>query len=87
MLIDPPYEAQEAEFDAILAALREGLARWPPATFAVWYPIKRRRTLQPFLRKAAALPCKSALLAELLVRPDDSPLRLNGSGMLMINPP
>jgi 23S rRNA (adenine2030-N6)-methyltransferase len=26
-------------------------------------------------------------VAELLVRPDDSPLRLNGSGMLVINPP
>jgi 23S rRNA (adenine2030-N6)-methyltransferase len=87
VLIDPPYEAQEAEFDAILAALGEGLARWPTGIFAVWYPIKQRRTLQPFLRKAAKLPCKSALLAEILVRPDDSPLRLNGSGMLVINPP
>ncbi|MCC7096616.1 MAG: 23S rRNA (adenine(2030)-N(6))-methyltransferase RlmJ, partial [Thermomonas sp.] len=24
---------------------------------------------------------------ELLVRPDDSPLRMNGSGMLLLNPP
>ncbi len=24
---------------------------------------------------------------EFLVRPDDSPLRLNGSGMLLLNPP
>jgi len=87
VLIDPPYEAQEAEFTSILAALKEGLARWPTGIFAVWYPIKQRRTLLPFLRKAALLPCKSAFIAELLVRPDDSPLRLNGSGMLVINPP
>ena len=87
VLIDPPYETQEAEFVSILAALKEGLARWPTGIFAVWYPIKQRRTLQSFLRKAALLPCKSALVAELLVRPDDSPLRLNGSGMLVINPP
>jgi 23S rRNA (adenine2030-N6)-methyltransferase len=53
----------------------------------VWYPIKRERSLQPFFRKVAALPCKSALRIELLVRPDDSELRLNGSGMLVINPP
>ena len=39
------------------------------------------------LREAAALPAKSALLAELLVRADDSPLRMNGSGMLLLNPP
>lgn len=87
VLIDPPYEAQEAELVAVLAALKEGLARWPTGTFALWYPIKQRRTLNPFFRKAAHLPCKSALFVELLVRPDDSPLRLNGSGMLIINPP
>jgi 23S rRNA (adenine2030-N6)-methyltransferase len=33
------------------------------------------------------LPAKSALVAELLVRPDDSPLRMNGSGLLLLNPP
>ena len=87
VLIDPPYEAQLAEFDAAFVALREGLARWPQATFALWYPIKQRRTLQPMLREAAAFPAKSSLLAELLVRPDDSPLRMNGSGMLLLNPP
>ena len=31
VLIDPPYEAQLDEFDAALAALRDGLARWPQA--------------------------------------------------------
>ena len=87
VLIDPPYEAQQHEFDAILPALREGLTRWPQGIFALWYPIKRRRTVLPFFRRAAALPIKSALLAELLVRADDSPLRLNGSGMLILNPP
>ncbi|MGN7830105.1 23S rRNA (adenine(2030)-N(6))-methyltransferase RlmJ [Pseudoxanthomonas sp. 22568] len=87
VLIDPPYEAQDAEYPQILDAVREGLQRWPAATYAVWYPIKQRRSLLPFFRKVAALPAKSALVAELQVRPDDSPLRLNGSGMLVINPP
>jgi 23S rRNA (adenine2030-N6)-methyltransferase len=87
VLIDPPYEAQEEEYPRILAALAEGLARWPTGCYAVWYPIKQRRSLQPFMRKLAQLPCKSILQAELLVRPDDSPLRLNGSGMVIVNPP
>jgi 23S rRNA (adenine2030-N6)-methyltransferase len=87
VLIDPPFEAQLGEFDAALAALREGLARWPQGTYALWYPIKQRRALQPFYRAAAALPAKSALVAELLVRADDSPLRMNGSGLLLLNPP
>jgi 23S rRNA (adenine2030-N6)-methyltransferase len=87
VLIDPPYEAQGAEFDAVLGALRDAMARWPGGVYAVWYPIKQRRTLIPFLRKAAALPAKQALVAELMVRPDDSPLRMNGSGLLILNPP
>lgn len=87
VLIDPPYEAQLDEFDAALGALREGLQRWPQGVYALWYPIKLRRHLQPFYRKATNLPAKSALVAELLVRPDDSPLHMNGSGLLLLNPP
>lgn len=87
VLIDPPYEAQRDEFDTALAALREGLVRWPQGTFALWYPIKLRRVLHSFYREAAKLQSKSTLLVELLVRPDDSPLRMNGSGLLLLNPP
>jgi 23S rRNA (adenine2030-N6)-methyltransferase len=89
VLVDPPYEAQLAEFDTALAALKEGLSRWPQGVFALWYPVKQRRALQPFLRAAGKLATKagSGLRIELLVRPDDSPLRMNGSGMLLLNPP
>lgn len=87
VLIDPPYEAQEAEYDAILKALQEGLQRWPNGIYAVWYPIKQRKSLMAFFRKITALPIKSAFVAEVLIRADDSALRLNGSGMLIINPP
>lgn len=87
VLIDPPYEAQVDEFDTALAAIREALARWPQGMIALWYPIKQRRVLRQFYRKAAGLDAKSTLLLELLVRPDDSPLRMNGSGMLLLNAP
>jgi len=87
LLIDPPYEAQDAEYPRIVEAVAECLARWPQAAVAIWYPIKQRRTLRPFFRDLAALPARGLLLAELLVRPDDSPLRLNGSGMAVLNPP
>ena len=87
VLIDPPYEAQLAEFDVALAALREGLSRWPQGSYALWYPVKSGAGLRPFLRRASNLPAKSALRVELLVRPDDSPLRMNGSGLLLLNPP
>lgn len=87
VLVDPPYEAQDEEYPRVARAVREALERWPQATCAVWYPIKQRRSLQPFFRKLEGLPARSVLLTELLVRPDDSPLRLNGSGMAIVNPP
>ncbi|KAF1691440.1 23S rRNA (adenine(2030)-N(6))-methyltransferase RlmJ [Pseudoxanthomonas koreensis] len=87
VLVDPPYEAQDEEYPRVARAVREALERWPQASCAIWYPIKLRRSLQPFFRKLEALPARSLLLAELLVRPDDSPLRLNGSGMAILNAP
>ncbi len=87
VLIDPPYEAQEQEFQQILNSLQDALLRWPTGQFAIWYPIKQRRSLIGFFRKVAQLEMKSALVLELLVRKDNSPLRMNGSGMLIINPP
>lgn len=87
VLIDPPYEAQEQEFNQILEALEQGLQRWPTGQYAIWYPIKQGSSLKAFFRKATVLNCKSILLMEVLVRPDNSPLRMNGSGMMIINPP
>lgn len=87
VLMDPPYEAQLGEFDDIIAGVRTALERWPLGVYAIWYPIKLRRSLQPFFRRVASLPVKNALRAELLVRPDNSPLRMNGSGMVILNAP
>ena len=87
VLIDPPYEAQEREFNAIETALGQAHARWPNGVYAVWYPIKSHRAIVPFHRHLAAGSFAKILVAELLVRPDDSPLRLNGCGMLIANPP
>ena len=87
VLIDPPYEAQLEEFDIALSALRDAMTRWPQAVYVLWYPIKRRVALMPFYRKLNHLQAKSSLICELLVRPDDSPLRMNGSGLLILNAP
>ena len=87
VLIDPPYEAQLAEYDEAFSALREAMGRWPQATYALWYPIKTRRALQSMYRRAATIPARSVMVAELLVRRDDSPLRMNGSGLLLLNAP
>ena len=87
VLIDPPYEAQLAESDAALHALNDAATRWPQGVYALWYPIKQARALARFYRRAASVPAKSALRVELQVRPDDSPLRMNGSGLVIWNAP
>jgi 23S rRNA (adenine2030-N6)-methyltransferase len=87
VLIDPPFEVQDDDFGAIEGALDQAQARWPGGVYAAWYPIKSRRALAPFHRHFAAWPFASVLVAELLVQPDNSPLRFNGCGMLIVNPP
>ena len=87
VLIDPPYEAQDSEYRVIERALKAALQRWPTGVYAVWYPIKLRSQVQPFHRWLQHTGVRRVLRAELLVHPDDSPLRLNGSGMVILNAP
>ncbi|TDR43136.1 23S rRNA (adenine2030-N6)-methyltransferase [Tahibacter aquaticus] len=87
VLIDPPFEAQDGEFRLIEAALKQAQARWPTGIYAIWYPIKLRQQLAGFHRWLKGSGFGKVLLAELLVHPDNSALRLNGSGMAIVNPP
>lgn len=87
VLLDPPFEAQDAEFRLIEKALKATMEKWPTGMYAVWYPIKLRSHVQPFHRWLTRCGAKRVLVAELLLRPDDSPLRLNGSGMVIVNAP
>lgn len=87
VLIDPPFEAQGGEYAHIQNALQNGLTRWSNATYAVWYPIKLRESIAPFYRWLTQSPARSVLVAELLLHPDNTGLRLNGCGVAIINPP
>ncbi|MEO5560731.1 MAG: 23S rRNA (adenine(2030)-N(6))-methyltransferase RlmJ [Dokdonella sp.] len=88
VLIDPPFEAQGGEFVEIQNALMQSFARWPNAIQAIWYPIKKRETIAPFHRWLYANSgAASVLVTELLLHPDNSPLRLNGCGVAIVNPP
>lgn len=88
VLIDPPFEAQAAEYTAIQATLAGAFARWPGAIHAVWYPVKRHDAIVPFHRWLRAnAPGEDVLVAELMRHADDSPLRLNGCGVALVNPP
>ncbi|MGH8123036.1 MAG: 23S rRNA (adenine(2030)-N(6))-methyltransferase RlmJ, partial [Rudaea sp.] len=83
VLIDPPFEVQHAEFGLIRDALESAYARWPTGIYAIWYPIKLRRAVLPFYRRFVSKGIKKTLMAELMLHADDSPLRLNGCGMVI----
>jgi 23S rRNA (adenine2030-N6)-methyltransferase len=86
VLIDPPYEA-DTEFADAQRALQLGLSRWPNGVFALWYPIKAGAQAQRLNAALQASGLRKLLRVELTVRPADSPLGLNGSGLVIANPP
>ena len=85
VLIDPPYEQRE-ELERLPALLSTALTRWRNGVFALWYPIKARGPIERF--KAALARLDAPWLAvEFMTLPEDAPMRLNGSGMAVFNPP
>ncbi|HET7843213.1 MAG TPA: 23S rRNA (adenine(2030)-N(6))-methyltransferase RlmJ [Xanthomonadales bacterium] len=87
VLIDPPFENQSDEFDVVKEALKPAFKRWATGVYAVWYPIKLRQQVNPFHRWLTSCGMSKILVAELLLHPDNSALRLNGCGMAVINAP
>jgi len=85
-LIDPPYETAD-EWVRALDAVRAGLERFETGVAAVWFPIKRDRDLDRMLARVANVIDRPTLAALLWVHPLDSAAGLNGSGMLIVNPP
>lgn len=87
VLVDPPFENQSDEFDVVKDALKPAFKRWATGVYAVWYPIKLRQQVNPFHRWLTTCGMSKILVAELLLHPDNSALRLNGCGMAVINAP
>ena len=87
ILIDPPFEQQEQEFATIEAALEGAFAKFSTGVYAIWYPIKLRTHVAPFHRWLRGCGREKILVAELLLHPDDSNLRLNGCGLAIVNTP
>lgn len=86
VLIDPPFEVTD-EFARLARGLSQAHRRWATGTYMVWYPIKHRGPVQAFHGDLAASGIRRILVAELLLRPDTDPDQLNGSGLVIVNPP
>jgi 23S rRNA (adenine2030-N6)-methyltransferase len=86
VLIDPAFELKD-EWRRLLDSVKEAYRRWATGIFAVWYPIQDRATADDFLRRFKKSGIRKVLVAEFSILDPDETLRLNGSGMVIINPP
>ncbi|QIB49763.1 23S rRNA (adenine(2030)-N(6))-methyltransferase RlmJ [Pseudomonas sp. OIL-1] len=85
-LLDPPFE-KENELARCLASMQTAIQRMRQTVIALWYPIKDQRLLRDFYRQIGDSGLPKVLRVELNVRPPDNQLGLNGSGLMLVNPP
>ncbi|MDH4134111.1 MAG: 23S rRNA (adenine(2030)-N(6))-methyltransferase RlmJ, partial [Gammaproteobacteria bacterium] len=85
VFIDPPYEKPD-EFEVLAKSLTDACRRWRNGLYAVWYPVKARPPVERLFAAVRGLGAAS-LAVELLTLREDVPQRLNGSGVLLVNPP
>jgi 23S rRNA (adenine2030-N6)-methyltransferase len=86
VLVDPPFE-QEGEFDRLVERLVRAHRRWPGGIYALWYPIKDRAAVSQFRAglKMSGIPKILDMAFE--VRQPSRDERLDGSGLVVVNPP
>lgn len=85
--IDPPYEETQGDFNAVIQALAEGLRRFPTGVMAAWYPIKDERTTHAWHHSCVRALAAPLMASELWLYARDSRVALNGSGLIIVNPP
>jgi 23S rRNA (adenine2030-N6)-methyltransferase len=86
VLVDPPFE-QDSDFRRLAEALAAAHRKWATGIYALWYPIKGRSEPDALAKRLRRLGIGKILRAELIVSPLSDPTRLNGSGLILVNPP
>ncbi len=86
VLMDPPFE-QEGEFDRLAAGVALVNHRFRAAVQACWYPLKHRAPVRAFHTALKDSGVRDILAAELWLREPTDPTRLNGCGLVVVNPP
>jgi 23S rRNA (adenine2030-N6)-methyltransferase len=86
VLVDPPFE-QDSDFRRLSQGLAEAHRKWATGIYMLWYPIKDRGEPDALAKRLRRLGLDKTLRAELIVAPMSDPRRLNGSGLILVNPP
>lgn len=87
VLIDPPYEEERDDYAPVVELLVKAHAKWPTGMYALWFPIKDYAVIKRFYRRLRNTGLPRMLATELCVLPPDNSLGLNGSGLVIVNPP
>lgn len=86
ILVDPPYEVP-GDLDRIAAGLAQARQRFAGGIYLLWYPIKDVRPIAAFRRAIADVAPPESIAVELMIRAPADASRLNGCGLIVINPP
>jgi 23S rRNA (adenine2030-N6)-methyltransferase len=86
VLIDPPFEAAD-DFFTLASRLRHGHARFRHGVFAAWYPIKQMAMVRGLHADLQSSGIPDIIAVELRLQETADLDRLNGCGLIVINPP
>jgi 23S rRNA (adenine2030-N6)-methyltransferase len=86
VLVDPPFEVDD-EFRRLADAVSAAYRKWATGIYTLWYPIKGRSEPDALAKRLRRLGVPKVLRAELLVSALSDQTRLNGAGMIIVNPP
>jgi 23S rRNA (adenine2030-N6)-methyltransferase len=86
VLIDPPYELK-TEYQDLVKGLQLAYQRFPQATYAIWYPVIERSSIEAVIDAIQNTGIRNQLRIEYCPKADSEGFGMTGSGMLVINPP
>jgi 23S rRNA (adenine2030-N6)-methyltransferase len=86
VVVDPPFEVA-GEFKRLVEGLMRAHKRFSGGTFALWYPVKDRDEVQRFVTALYDTQIPKILRTELMIRAPSAEPRLDGTGMIVVNPP
>jgi 23S rRNA (adenine2030-N6)-methyltransferase len=86
VLIDPPYEERE-DLTRVQQAVLDALQRFESAVMVLWLPVKLRADFDAWYAKLNGKVGRPVLASLLWMHPCDSRAALNGSALVVVNPP
>lgn len=86
VLIDSSFDRKH-EFARLSEALQTAHRRWATGIYAIWFPLMEPAAMRDFERRVVASGIRRILWMDLALGEDTSGEKLDGCGMVVVNPP